>query len=71
MRYPPWMTEPMHPVQLEGLRHMTPARKLELLCDLYQAGIALRVAGLRRQHPDWPREQAEFEARRSLRRAGT
>jgi hypothetical protein len=42
------MTEPIHPVQLEGLRRMTPARKLELLCDLYQAGIALRVAGLRR-----------------------
>jgi hypothetical protein len=36
------MTEPIHPVQLEGLRRMTPARKLELLCDLYQAGIRWR-----------------------------
>ena len=65
------MTEPIHPVQLEGLRRMTPARKLELLCDLYQAGIALRVAGLSLQHPDWPRAELELEARRSLRRAGT
>jgi hypothetical protein len=39
----------------------TPARKLELLCDLYQEGIALRVAGLRRQYPDGPREQLEIE----------
>ncbi len=72
MRYPlVAMTGPMHPVQLDGLRHMTPARKLELLCELYLAGIALRVAGLRQQYPERPREQLEFEARRSLRRAGT
>jgi len=65
------MTEPIHPVQLEGLRRMTPARKLGLLCDLYDAGIALRVAGMRQRHPDWPREKLEFEARRALRCAGT
>ncbi len=65
------MNEPIHPVQLQGLRHMTRARKLTMLCKLYDAGIALRVAGLRLQHPDWSREQLEFEARRSLRHAGT
>jgi hypothetical protein len=63
--------EPIRPVQLEGLRSMTPARKLAMLCDLYHAGIALRVAGIRLRHPDWPREKQEFEARRALRCAGT
>ena len=42
-----------------------------MMCELYEAGIALRVAGLRLQHPDWPRDRLEFEARRSLRNAGT
>jgi hypothetical protein len=58
-------------VQLQGLKQQTPARKLAMVCDLYQAGIALRVAGLRLQHADWPREKLEFEARRALRYAGT
>ena len=65
------MIEPIHPVQLEGLRRMTPARKLDMHCDLYRAGIALRVAGMRQQHPEWTREKLEFEARRALRYAGT
>jgi len=50
---------------------MTPAQKLRMVCDLYEAGIQLRVAGLRMKHPDWPREKLEFEARRSLLYAGT
>ena len=65
------MIEPIHPVQLEGLRRMTPAQKLAMVADLYHAGIALRVAGLRRQYPGRPIEQLEFEARRALRHAGT
>ena len=50
---------------------MTPAQKLQMVADLYHAGIRLRVAGLRREHPDWPLERLEFEARRSLLHAGT
>ena len=65
------VNEPIHPVQLAGLRRMTPAQKLHMLSELYRTGIALRVAGLRQQHPDWTREQLEFAARRSLRLAGT
>lgn len=65
------MDEPIHPVQLEGFRRMTPAHKLQMVCDLYDAGIRLRVAGLRLEHPDWPGERLEFEARRSLLYAGT
>jgi hypothetical protein len=65
------MSEPLHPVQIEGFKRMSPARKLDMVCDLYETGIQLRVAGLRVTHPDWPQEQLEFEARRSLLHAGT
>lgn len=65
------MLEPIHPVQIEGFRRMTPADKLRLVAELYEAGIRLRVAGLRMTHPDWPDERLEREARRSLLHAGT
>ena len=65
------MQEPIHPVQIEGFRRMTPAQKLQMVADLYQAGIRLRVAGLSMVHPSWTHEQLEREARRSLLYAGT
>jgi len=68
---PAVMLEPLHPVQIEGFKRMTPAQKLEMVTSLYEAGIQLRVAGLRATHPDWPAERLEFEARRSLLHAGT
>jgi hypothetical protein len=67
----PKQLEPIHPVQLEGLRRMSPAEKVRMMAALYRAGIRLRVAGLRMQHPDWGDAQLEFEARRSLLYAGT
>ena len=39
----------LHPVHIEGLRRMSPAQKLRMVADLYEAGIQLRVAGLRRK----------------------
>ena len=65
------MSEPLHPVQIEGFKRMTPAQKIEMVCNLYEAGIQLRIAGLRMNHPDWPPERLDFEARRSLLHAGT
>ena len=65
------MEEPIHPVQAEGFRRMTPAEKLRMVAQLYEAGIRLRVAGLRMAHPDWPDERLEREARRALLYAGT
>lgn len=65
------MREPIHPIQLEALKRMTPAEKIQRVAELYEAGIRLRVAGLRMTHPDWPDERLELEARRSLRHAGT
>ena len=68
---PGMIREPLHPLQVEGFKCTTSAQKLEMVCDLYKAGIELRVAGLRLAHPDWPREKLESEARRSLLYAGT
>jgi hypothetical protein len=65
------MDEPIHPVHLEALKSMTPLQKLEMVSALYHAGIRLRMTGLRMTYPDWSDEQLEFEARRSLRNAGT
>jgi hypothetical protein len=65
------MLEPIHPVISEGLRRMPPARKFAMVSELYDAGIALRVAGLRLQHPDRPLAELDFEARKALRHAGT
>jgi hypothetical protein len=62
---PAWgQPEKLHPVQIEGLRRMTPARKFELLIQMYHAAVALKVAGLRLQHPAWTEEQLNKEARR-------
>jgi hypothetical protein len=59
------MNEPMDPVQSEGLRRTSPAQKRGMLSDLYHVGIALRVAGMRLQHRDLPRDQLEIKARRA------
>jgi hypothetical protein len=65
------MEEPIHPVQLDAFKRATPAQKIAAVAALYETGIRLRVAGLRMTHPDWTDAQLNFEARRSLRRAGT
>ena len=65
------MNEQLHPVQVEGFRRMTPAQKLQMVADLYHAGVRLKAAGLRMVHPDWSEERLEREARRSLLYAGT
>jgi hypothetical protein len=65
------MDEPLHPVQIEAFRRMTPEQKLQRVCDLYHAGIRLRMEGLRMRHPDWSDERLELEARRGLLYAGT
>jgi hypothetical protein len=65
------MNEPLHPAHLEALKRTSPAAKLAQVAALYEAGIRLRMAGLRMTHPDWTDAQRELEARRSLRHAGT
>ena len=63
--------EALHPLQVEGFRRMSAARKLQMAADLYFAGIRLRAAGLRLAHPDWSEDELQRQARRSLLHAGT
>lgn len=63
--------EPLHPAHIEALKQAGPAAKLAQVAALYQAGILLRMAGLRMTYPDWTDVRRELEARRSLRHAGT
>ncbi len=65
------MDDAPHPLQVEGFRRMTPAQKLQMVADLYEAGVRLKAAGLKMAHPDWPAERLETEARRLLLHAGT
>ncbi len=65
------MDELLHPVQVEGFRRMSPAQKLQMVADLYHAGIQLKAAGLRMTHPEWPEERLDREARMSLLYAGS
>ena len=60
-----------HPVQVASFRRMAPAEKLQMVADLYRAGIQLKVAGLRAAHPDWTEARLLHEARLSLLYAGT
>ena len=65
------MREPIDPVRVEALKRMTPAEKLQMVADLYEAEIGRRMEGLRTRHPDWTDEQLSFEARRSFSESGT
>lgn len=65
------MLDPIDPLQIERLRCMTPAQKLERVGELYEAEVRRRMAGLRLAHPDWSDERLEREARRSLLFSGT
>jgi hypothetical protein len=39
----PAMDDAPHPLQVEGFKRMTPAQKLRMVADLYEAGIRLTV----------------------------
>lgn len=56
--------EPLHPLQRKILSSMTPQQKYDVLKALYAEARALKKAGVRAQHPDWPEEQVVDEVRR-------
>ncbi len=62
--------EPLHPAQIAGLRKMSTGQKLEIITMMREAGIGLRIAGLRMRHPDWTEDALELEARRAALYAG-
>jgi hypothetical protein len=63
--------EPMNAIQIAGFRKMSVGRKLEIIMMMREAGIDLRMTGLRMRHPDWPPEKTETEARRAAMYAST
>jgi hypothetical protein len=53
--------EPLHPVQLEALRRMTPAEKWNVSLSLLSTATAVRTSSLQHQHPDWNPTQISQE----------
>ena len=45
--------EPLHPVQREALRRMSPAEKWSISLGLLQMATESRLVALRQAHPDW------------------
>ena len=67
----PWhpkfkLEEPLHPVQIAGLRRMTAAQKFARLEEMYRLGVSMKAGQLRKQHPDWSEDQIERAARRAI-----
>lgn len=55
------LIEPLHPIQLEALRRMTPAEKWNVSLSLLCTATAVRTASLQQQHPDWNQTQISQE----------
>lgn len=52
------------PTQDELFRRMTPAERLKIAFDLYETAWSMKVAGVRRQHPDWAESRISEKVRR-------
>jgi hypothetical protein len=50
--------------EVELLRRMTPAQKLEVMGHLIRQAYELKAAGLRAVHPEWSEQEVEAETRR-------
>jgi len=59
------------PEQFAALRAMSGARRLRLAERLYWSARAMKAAGLRSQHPDWPEQRVAGEVRRIFSHART
>jgi hypothetical protein len=49
--------EPLHPLQLERLRAMTPDEKWAVFRGMMRTAREVRSAAMRRLHPDWDEDQ--------------
>ena len=63
--------EPLHPIQAERFRAMSPAEKWEVAKGLLRTARQTRRAGLALRHPEWSPQQIEQELARELARART
>jgi len=51
------------PHEVAIFKAMSPAKKLDLIANMYFQAHALKKAGLKMQHPDWTDEQIEAKVR--------
>jgi hypothetical protein len=47
----------MHPLQREIYRRMTPEQKLRVSIALHHAAWTLKIAAIKKLHPDWEEKQ--------------
>ena len=53
----------MHPEQKRIFQNMTPEKKLKLLNDLLRSARKLKANGLRKQYPNWTKEEIKQKVR--------
>ena len=51
------LDERLHPVQVEILRKMSVAQKLQITDEMSRGVLDARFANLRQEHPDWTERQ--------------
>ena len=60
--------EPLHPIQREALRRMSPAEKWSISLGLLETATQARLAALRQAHPDWTEDRLQSELAMERRR---
>lgn len=50
-------------LEIAILRRMTPAQKVAVMHALWRQAWNLKVAGVRRQHPEWTSQQVQARVR--------
>jgi len=54
------------PEYVAGLRRMTGVQKLAQSSALYRTALTVKMAGLRRRHPEWDEARLRREAARAI-----
>jgi hypothetical protein len=67
----PQMLEPLHPLQIDAWRKMTPTEKMDLVTQAQQIARDAIRQRLKRQHPEWEPSKIEKETSRALIHAHT
>ncbi len=50
-------------IQKEIYKRMTPAEKIQAMCDLYNTAYALKTGWIKQLHPDWTESRVNHEVR--------
>jgi DUF1365 family protein len=65
------VSDELHPEQVEALRRLTPARRLEIGLQFMEEMRQLKAATLQMQHPEWSQEQVARALREFVRHGAT